>query len=371
MTPTRSRSLHDRLSSAFSRSPDSNLYHLTGVFADEYDQARYTLQDMVDARAYSTATGPSLDRIAALIGMTRLAGETDAALRTRYVIELNNRRTSGTRADVISVINANANLQYGEDYLLLEPPDIPAPSRNQAAFVVDLLKEDGHQQYDPDRLYAVLQEVKPVGVMPTFRHRRTLHGAQAGGSTTSIHTEREISVMPGPQVARPTLTTGTRHTREDRTTWNQDFSDLTGWTMFTGGPPGNPSASADGALHLACNAQQYGGNVTHVGVQQTIDLTDVGEIHLDAYVTSSWCLKWGHFQLRIGDDTVLSVSDSPTCGGDDPDIPPPWHRNLIADVRSYTGNQTVAFLALVDGSSSSTSWRTSVTVENVRFIRPV
>jgi len=93
-----------RLSSAFTREPGSNIEQLVRTVETELQAVENALGDIQAAHQYESATGAALDEWAAIYGVTRAAGETDASVRARIKVAAQVRTACGTLADIRSLV---------------------------------------------------------------------------------------------------------------------------------------------------------------------------------------------------------------------------------------------------------------------------
>jgi len=93
-----------RLSSAFSKDPDSNLARFVEVIGAELDELAAAADQVRAAHQLDTATGAQLDQVLALTGIERLAGESDDDYRARASILRRLQSSNGTKADLEAII---------------------------------------------------------------------------------------------------------------------------------------------------------------------------------------------------------------------------------------------------------------------------
>lgn len=111
-----------RLSTAFRKDEDSNNYRLFAVIADEFDEIEQVIEQIRDSRFVEVATGKSLDYIAKLFNITRIANESDDELRGRLQVELQKYLSSGTINDILNVIKYFTLLE-NKNIKIIEAPD--------------------------------------------------------------------------------------------------------------------------------------------------------------------------------------------------------------------------------------------------------
>jgi len=114
--------IQNRLSSAFSKDPDSNVAKLIEVIAAELDEFETAALDVLDSHQLEHATGVHLDRVVDLIGISRLPGESDAAFRTRASIERWLQSSSGTKAELEAIVCYITGLTT-DDFEIQENPN--------------------------------------------------------------------------------------------------------------------------------------------------------------------------------------------------------------------------------------------------------
>ncbi|MDD1695083.1 MAG: hypothetical protein LUQ71_10205 [Methanoregula sp.] len=93
-----------RLSSAFTREPGSNIEKLIRSVESELQNIEDTGNAIRTAHQFEKATGAALDFFAAIYGVTRKAGESDASVRQKITVATQVRTACGTKADVIALI---------------------------------------------------------------------------------------------------------------------------------------------------------------------------------------------------------------------------------------------------------------------------
>jgi len=100
----RTADIQNRLSSAFSKVPGSNLAKFISVISDEIDELVAATLQVQTAHQLTQATGIQLDRVVDLIGIARLLGESDEDFRSRAGILRWLQSSSGTKADLEAII---------------------------------------------------------------------------------------------------------------------------------------------------------------------------------------------------------------------------------------------------------------------------
>jgi len=93
-----------RLSSAFSKDSGSNLAKYISIIAAEIDELEAAAHAVRAAHQLDRATGIQLDRVVDLLGIARLPGELDDVFRPRAQILRWLQSSSGTKADLESII---------------------------------------------------------------------------------------------------------------------------------------------------------------------------------------------------------------------------------------------------------------------------
>ncbi|MDD4255729.1 MAG: hypothetical protein PHP59_10205 [Methanofollis sp.] len=220
-----------RLSSALAKYPGTTNAQIAAIAAHQFDVLGCTFRDILDAHQIGQAGGASLDRIVALLDLVRNPNETDEQLRNRFYVELSRRQVSGTRADILAAIATISDWEYGTDFTLLEPPDIPAPSRDRGAFCIDLLLERGDLGLETQSaLGTILQASKPAGILPIIRHHRTLPAAAIGAG---MFRTAVLDLLPSPyQYPNISLnmgaSVGTVHPTKDSVL---GFETVSGWDL--------------------------------------------------------------------------------------------------------------------------------------------
>jgi len=94
----------NRLSSAFSKDPDSNLAKYISIIAAEIDELKAAIATVQAAHQLDLATGIQLDRVVDLLGIARLPGECDDDFRSRAGVLRWLQSSSGTKADLEAII---------------------------------------------------------------------------------------------------------------------------------------------------------------------------------------------------------------------------------------------------------------------------
>ena len=124
---THGQRILSKLSSALVKRPGSNNAALAETIGGEFDDIEAVMQDISQAHAIDTATGASLDRIAALFGVPR-AGGSDIDLRAAVRIEFSRRQSNGTLADIVKVITGITGVPASEITVIERPAGSPAAS---------------------------------------------------------------------------------------------------------------------------------------------------------------------------------------------------------------------------------------------------
>ncbi len=98
----------------------------------QLDEAEDRLTDVMKAHWVDAATGQDLDRLAALVGVRRLAGEEDPQLKARLKRALEEYKGGGTLSSILAAVRAVLGAKDDQDVRIVENP--PAPC--SAEFVV-------------------------------------------------------------------------------------------------------------------------------------------------------------------------------------------------------------------------------------------
>ncbi len=101
----RTADIQNRLSSAFTKDPVSNLAKFISIFTAEIDELVAATLQVQAAHQLNQATGIQLDRMVDLIGIARLPGESDEDFRSRAGILRWLQSSSGTKADLEAIIS--------------------------------------------------------------------------------------------------------------------------------------------------------------------------------------------------------------------------------------------------------------------------
>jgi hypothetical protein len=94
----------NRLSSAFSKDPDSNLAKYILIIAAELDEFEAAVLQVQAAHQLDQAAGIQLDRVVDLLGIARFPGESDDDFRARAGVLRWLQSSSGTKADLEAII---------------------------------------------------------------------------------------------------------------------------------------------------------------------------------------------------------------------------------------------------------------------------
>lgn len=169
-----------RLSSAFRKDQESNNYKILQVQAEELGQLAEVMEDIISSQILETATGESLDHLAALIDLDR-NGLSDDDFRNLIATTQLFRPSNGTLSDIKTVVTYYTGVS-DEDILILEnPDDLPA------TFAL-VLEVPNVKEFSVAELIEYIQTAKAAGIRflddqiqiilnPTFEtHKASLPG---------------------------------------------------------------------------------------------------------------------------------------------------------------------------------------------------
>ena len=94
----------DRLSSAFSKEPDSILNKILSTLVTQLQNIDEVAASVVYSHQYRYAAGKNLENITATFGVSRVGGISDTTLRENLSIVLWQNRSSGTIEDVQKIV---------------------------------------------------------------------------------------------------------------------------------------------------------------------------------------------------------------------------------------------------------------------------
>jgi hypothetical protein len=158
-----------RLSSAFPGSPGSNIYWILDTVAAELDAVDSAADGLPASQYICTATGQSLNNIAAGFGLTRLAGESDPMLAARLNATLLLKRSCGTVSDILAVVTSITGVP-ASNVTITETPaafSLQFYGQIQQPFSLDTLNSCILQQKAQGIAFLVAQTSFLLDMMPT------------------------------------------------------------------------------------------------------------------------------------------------------------------------------------------------------------
>jgi hypothetical protein len=144
----------DALDRLLQQDKDSlKLRGIVSAFIQEIQVLETLFIDLRDNRRISNATGATLDKIGAILGVVRYIGETDEAYRLRIQTGVVENRSKGTPESLIKLVQ----LITGADTVSMHEGAI-------ASFEFDVQNPDVLTQDEIDALYAAVRRAKAAGV---------------------------------------------------------------------------------------------------------------------------------------------------------------------------------------------------------------
>ena len=111
---------------------DSLVFTLLKAVIEQLDEAEERITDLMKAHWVDTAVEDELDKLGELLGLSRLAEESDPAYRARLKRAVTDYEGGGTVSTILAAVKALIRAQTEEDVKIIENP----PTSASAEFVV-------------------------------------------------------------------------------------------------------------------------------------------------------------------------------------------------------------------------------------------